>query len=106
MRKRQTIKLQATVQITALEKLERMVKKIMASLEELNAKIAELSARVDADVEQGAATILAVRELLARIPASPDYQAQVDALNEIITKITSDNSAIQAAIDAANSTNP
>lgn len=78
----------------------------MATLEELNAKIAELSTKVDDDVTQGAAVISAIQALLQRLPASPDYQAQIDAVNAIIGKVTADNPAIQAAIDAANAANP
>ena len=78
----------------------------MATLQELEAKIAELSTKVDEDVAQGAAVITAIQELLKRIPASTDYQAQVDAVNAIISKVTADNPAIQAAIDAANAAKP
>lgn len=76
------------------------------TLEELNATIAEMNEKVDADLAQGAAIITAVNALLARLPTNPDYQAQVDALNAIIGKVTSDNPALQSAIDALNATNP
>lgn len=74
----------------------------MANLADLEAKIVELSGKVDDDVAQGAAIIVAINALLAKIPANVDYQPQIDALNAIISKVTSDNPAIQAAIDAAN----
>lgn len=74
----------------------------MANLADLESKIAELSTKVDDDVTQGAAIIVAINALLAKIPANVDYQPQIDALNAIISKVTSDNPAIQAAIDAAN----
>lgn len=105
MRKR-TFNLDVNLKTQSIDKLERMVTKIMASLEELNAKITELSEKVDLDVVQGASVIAAVNALIAKIPAGVDYQAQVDAVNAIIAKVTTDNPAIQAAIDAANSTNP
>lgn len=88
--------------IEQLDNIERKVTKIMANLQELEAKIAELSLKVDEDIAQGAAIITAVNDLLARIPPSADYQPQIDALNAIIAKVTSDNPAIQTAIDAAN----
>lgn len=100
------MKIQLDANIKELSNLERMVTKIMATLEELNGKIAELSEKVDLDVVQGASVIAAVNALIAKIPAGVDYQAQVDAVNAIIAKVTTDNPAIQAAIDAANSTNP
>ena len=85
-----------------LNELKKAEVHIMASLTELEAKIAELSTKVDEDVTQGAAIIVAINALLAKIPASVDYQPQIDALNAIIGKVTADNPAIQAAIDAAN----
>lgn len=82
--------------------LKHMEGHIMANLADLEAKIVELSGKVDDDVAQGAAIIVAINALLAKIPANVDYQPQIDALNAIISKVTSDNPAIQAAIDAAN----
>lgn len=84
-------------------KLKHIEETIMAELAELNSKIAELEAKVDLDVAQGAQVIVAINALLAKIPANVDYQPQIDALNAIIGKVTSDNPAIQAAIDSATS---
>lgn len=72
----------------------------MATLQELEAKITELEEKVELDVQQGAAVIAGINDLLSRTPGTPDYQAQVDRLNALIAKVTSDNPAIQAALDA------
>lgn len=84
------------------KRLKKMEERIMATLQDYEAKVAELSQKIDEELAQTAAVIVAVNALIAKITAGVDYQPQIDALNVLTTKLTSDNPALQAAIDAAN----
>lgn len=70
---------------------------------ELQAAIENLSTKVDEDIAQTAAIVTAVNALIAKIQASGngDFTAEVEALAAITAKLTVDNPAVQAAIDAA-----
>lgn len=71
------------------------------TLDDLREALTALDAKVDEDLAQTAEIIVAVNELLEKIKAGGDFQAEVDAVSAIITKLTSDNPAVQEAIDAA-----
>lgn len=73
------------------------------NIEALNAKIAELNAAVAQDIAQVALLVTKVNDLIAIIgntPNTPDFTAQIAAIQEAIGTIASDNPAIQAALDA------
>lgn len=73
------------------------------SLAELQAAIEALNQKVDEDIAQAAEIVSAVNALIAKIQASgnQDFTAEVQALSAIASKLTADNPAVQAAIDAA-----
>ena len=73
-----------------------------ATLQDLRDAITALDTKIDEDLAQTAAVIVAVNALIAKVGTSPDVQAEVDAVNALTTKIASDNPSLQAAIDAAN----
>lgn len=72
------------------------------TLDELRAAITALYVKVEEDVDQTAQLVVATTKLLEKLNAGSDFQAEVDAVTEVVTKLTSDNPAVQAAIDAAN----
>ena len=72
------------------------------NIDELREALTAVDAKIDEQKAQTASLIVAVNALLAKVPASPDYQAEVDALTSMAAKLTSDDADVQAAVDAAN----
>ncbi len=95
-----------------LETIEKIVTEIKQkentmpqTLQDLRDAITALDTKIDEDLTQTGQIIVAVNALIAKIGTGTppaDFQAEVDAVNALITKLTSDNPAVQAAIDAAN----
>jgi len=75
----------------------------MATRQELNDALAEIQTAIDADVAQDVKVVEAINALLAALEAAgnTDFQVEVDALKAASTKLSSDNAAVQAAIDAS-----
>ena len=71
------------------------------TIEELRAAITDISAKVDADVAQDVKVVEAINALIAKIGAGQDFTAELAALQAAGNKLSSDNAAVQAAIDAA-----
>lgn len=76
------------------------------TLDDLREALTAVDGKIDEQKAQTASLIVAVNALLAKIPPSPDYQAEVDALVAMAGKLTSDDADVQAAVDAANITPP
>lgn len=72
------------------------------TLDDLREALTAVDAKIDEQKTQTASLISAIQALLAKIPPSADYQAEVDALVAMATKLTSDDTDVQAAVDAAN----
>lgn len=74
-----------------------------SSLADLQAAITAITVAVDADVAQTALVVTAVNALIAKIQASGshDFDAEVAALAATTSKLSSDNAAVQTAIDEA-----
>lgn len=74
-----------------------------ATLVELQAAITAIGQAVEADVAQDLKVVEAINALIAKIEAigNPDLTAEVQALADIAAKLSSDNVAVQTAIDAA-----
>lgn len=74
-----------------------------ATLQELKDAITAISGAVDADVAQTALVVDAVNKLIAAIKASgtTDFAEEVAALAAATSKLSSDNAAVQTAIDDA-----
>jgi len=72
------------------------------TLADLQAAITAIGQAVEADVAQAAKVIEAIDALKAKIDAlgNPDLTAEVQALATIASRLSSDNSAVQAAIDS------
>jgi hypothetical protein len=83
------------------KRLKKLEDTLMATREELNAGIAEIHTAVDADLAQTQLVITKINELIAAIAAAgnTDFQAEVDALKAATAKLSSDNAAVQAALD-------
>lgn len=73
------------------------------TLEQLRAAIEAIGVAVDADVAQDTKVVEAINALIAKIEASgnTDFTQEVAALASISAKLSSDNDAVQAAIDKA-----
>lgn len=71
------------------------------TLQDLKDAITAISAAVDADVAQTALVVTAVNALIAKIEASgtTDFAEEVAALAAATSKLSSDNTAVQEAID-------
>lgn len=79
---------------------------IMAgTIQDLKDAIAPLQAAIDADVAQDEKVVEAINALLKKIEELnvplPDLQPEIDALKAATAKLSSDNAAVQAAIDTA-----
>lgn len=86
-----------------LTKLKRMEVLQMATRQELNAALEEIRTAVDADVAQDLVVVEKINALLEAIrnAGNTDFQEEVDALRAATTKLSSDNAAVQAALDSA-----
>lgn len=73
------------------------------SLVDLQAAITAIGEAVAADVAQDLKVVEAINALIAKIETlgNPDLTAEVAALAAIAAQLTSDNAAVQTAIDAA-----
>lgn len=73
------------------------------TLADLQAAIEQISTAVDADVAQDVKVLEAIEALIKKIEESgnTDFTAEVTALSKIAEKLSSDNDAVQAAIDKA-----
>jgi predicted transcriptional regulator len=95
---------------TKLESIEKKLNEIkhkentMAqTLADLQAAITAIGEAVAADVAQDLKVVEAINALIAKIEAlgNPDLTAEVQALATIASQLTSDNAAVQEAIDKA-----
>jgi hypothetical protein len=87
-----------------LQEIRKGAKHIMATLQDLKDAIADIQTKVDADVEQDVKVVEAINVLLAKLatlPNTQDFQEEVDAVKAASAKLSSDNAAVQTAIDAA-----
>ena len=71
------------------------------TLNDLKDALVALDTKIDEDLAQTAQLITAINALLAKLSAGADVTAEVAAVSSMITKITSDNAAVQKAIDDA-----
>lgn len=80
----------------------------MATRQELNTALEAIRVAIDADVAQDLVVVEKLNALIAALAAAgnTDFQAEVDALTAATTHLSSDNSAVQAALDAALPTPP
>lgn len=93
------------------DEIVRLLKKILKgehqmakTLAELKQAIADISTAVDADVEQDKEVVRLARVLIDKIKALPnaaDFEEEVTALSGATAKLSSDNAAIQTALDEA-----
>lgn len=86
-----------------IEDIQRRTKRIMATLQDLKDQIAAIETAVEADVAQDIKVIAAIEALLKALEAAgtTEFQAEVDALKAVSSKLSSDNQAVQDAIDKA-----
>lgn len=84
-------------------KNKRRIENIMATLQELRDAIAQIGVAVEADVAQTALVVTAVNALIAKINASgtTDFATEVAALSAATAQLSSDNAAVQTALDEA-----
>lgn len=89
--------------IVGLILIERRIKNMAQSLVDLQAAITAIGEAVAADVAQDLKVVEAINALIAKIETlgNPDLTAEVAALAAIAAQLTSDNAAVQTAIDAA-----
>lgn len=74
------------------------------TIQDLKDAIGPLQAAIDADVAQDEKVVEAINAVLKKleeIGTPPDLQPEIDALKAMAAKLSSDNAAVQAAIDAA-----
>lgn len=87
-----------------LKKIVKEIKIMAQTLQDLKDAITEIGAAVEADTAQDIKVVEAINALIAKIEQlgqGADFQAEVDALKAASSKLSSDNAAVQAAIDAA-----
>ncbi len=95
---------QFKTELAVQKKILREVLKMAATVKDLQDAIQGISDAVDADVAQDLKVVEAINALLAAIAAggsTADFQPQIDQLKAVSSKLSSDNAAVQAAIDAA-----
>lgn len=85
-----------------LENILKEIKKMAATLKDLQDAIADIGTKVDADVAQDVKVVEAINALIAKVNAGQDFSAELASLKAAGDKLSSDNAAVQAAIDAAN----
>lgn len=86
-----------------LRKLKKLEDKLMATREELNAKIQEAKTTAQTDIAQVAQLVQKALDLIERIGnggTAADFAAEVAELQAVIDTMVGDNAAIQAALDA------
>jgi hypothetical protein len=87
-----------------LTEINRRLTKMAKTLADLDAAITALGQAIDADVAQDAVVVDLVTKLIAaldNVTLPPDVQAQVDALEASVGKLSGDNAAVQAKLDEA-----
>lgn len=95
--------LSTTIQKWMLDPILKELKKMGASIAELQAAITAIGEAVAADVAQDVKVVEAINALIAKIEAlgNPDLSAEVQALADIAANLASDNAAVQSAIEKA-----
>jgi hypothetical protein len=85
-----------------LERIERRMIRMAQTIEDLRAAITVIGEAVDADVAQAQAVVAAIASLKEKIDGlgNADLSAEVQALSEIATKLTTDQAAVQQAVDS------
>lgn len=85
-----------------LEKLKEQEIKMAKTQAEFRELMASHKEHHDAQIAQTATLIGLIRELLAKVPPSPDYQEEFDALKAMTDELVADDAEVQSAVDAAN----
>lgn len=92
---------QLMIQNRELKYINKQLGDQMATLQDLKDQIAEIETAVEADVAQDIKVIAAIDALLKALEnaGNHDFQAEVNALKAASSKLSSDNQAVQDAID-------
>jgi hypothetical protein len=91
--------------VAGLLLIDRRIKKMAATLEELQSAITAVTDAINADAAQDQLVITAIEALIAKInasPAAPDYTNEVAALGAAVGILTSSNQGIQTELNKAN----